>query len=492
VEWWERQVAVAESLLKHKRVFVKASHSVGKSFLAGGLVNWFFDSFDPGLCITTAPNAPQVRDILWKEVRVQRPADLRAALQPKAPRMETAPDHFAVGYTSRDGSGFQGRHEEFVLIVFDECVGVQAPFWDAAAGMLTGPHCFMLAICNPTDTGSRAFLECQNTEKWHVIEISALQHPNISAELSGLPPPFPKAVRLSWVRDRIQEWCTVEHSLSGSPSFEFPPGSGRFYRPGPLFESRVLGRWPTQGNASVWSDAMWLGAQERRSFDAAEPIAIGCDVARFGDDFTSIVARRGACVLWHETHNGWPTVETAGRLKQLARQFAAMADRVDRVDRTDRTDRTDNANATAALEAARRVAIFIDDDGVGGGVVDQADGYLFIPVSGASRAVEAEGYPNRRSELWFATAERGRDGRLDLSRLSEESRALLRRQLMAPMWKLDSQGRRVVEAKSETKKRIGRSPDDADALNLAFAASPAVEVDSALHAEFWSRDREEL
>jgi hypothetical protein len=39
---------------------------------------------------------------------------------------------------------------------------------------------------------------------------------------------------------------------------------------------------------------------------------------------------------------------------------------------------------------------------------------------------------------------------------------------MAPTWKLDSAGRRVVERKDETKKAIGRSPDDADAMNLAY------------------------
>ena len=43
---------------------------------------------------------------------------------------------------------------------------------------------------------------------------------------------------------------------------------------------------------------------------------------------------------------------------------------------------------------------------------------------------------------------------------------------MAPTWKVDAQGRRVVEPKSDTKKRIQRSPDDADALNLAFYHAP--------------------
>ena len=86
VQWWDKQIEVARRLMQHKRVFVKASHSVGKSFLAGGLVNWFFDCFDPGLCITTAPTARQVQDILWKEIRAQRPRHLRKAfIAPRLP-----------------------------------------------------------------------------------------------------------------------------------------------------------------------------------------------------------------------------------------------------------------------------------------------------------------------------------------------------------------------------------------------------------------------
>ena len=46
---------------------------------------------------------------------------------------------------------------------------------------------------------------------------------------------------------------------------------------------------------------------------------------------------------------------------------------------------------------------------------------------------------------------------------------------MAPRWRPDSRGRRVVEPKDATKKRIKRSPDDADAVNLAYAPPPPKE-----------------
>jgi hypothetical protein len=44
---------------------------------------------------------------------------------------------------------------------------------------------------------------------------------------------------------------------------------------------------------------------------------------------------------------------------------------------------------------------------------------------------------------------------------------------------MDHQGRRVVEKKELTKAKIGRSPDDADAVHLAFLESRLFEPSSA-------------
>src|SRR5262249_35493088 len=159
------------------------------------------------------------------------------------------------------------------------------------------------------------------------------------------------------------------------------------------------------------------------------------------------------CSLYHETHNGWDSARIVARLRELAAEYAQRH--------------------SATLQrghrpvGAKEIPIKIDDDGQGGAIGDllRADGYRVASVGAGTVAAREDLYPNRRSERWFATADRARKGQLDLSRLPRREQARLKVQAMAPLWKPDSAGRRVVEKKDETKKRLNRSPDDMDALN---------------------------
>src|SRR5262245_644422 len=175
VTWWAKQEQIAQSLLKPPyRTLVKACHKVGKTMIGGGLVNWWFDSFDPGLVLTTAPTARQVKDLLWKEVRVQR-RGRGGFVGPKMPRLESSPAHYAHGFTARDGDSFQGSHSPHTLFIFDEAVGVGSVFWETAESMFSGEGHAWLAIFNPTDTSSQAYAE-ELSGGWHVISMSVLEH----------------------------------------------------------------------------------------------------------------------------------------------------------------------------------------------------------------------------------------------------------------------------------------------------------------------------
>lgn len=453
VQWWAKQVEIAESVVNHSRTMVRASHTIGKTMVTGGIVNWFFDAFAPSITLTTAPTARQVQQLLWKEIRLQRRG--RPGLQPKAAYMSMAPNHYAAGYTANDSNAFQGVHEDRLLVIFDEAVGVDAPFWESTDSMLSsGEGNRFLAIYNPTDTSSAAYAY-EHSGDANVIVVSALDHPNIAAQLAGLPKPFPKAIDISWVDERIRgerPWCDpVAAGDQRSTDIEWPPGSETWFRPGPLFQSRVQGLWPTSAINSAWSEAAFTASCTHPVPEPEDvPCEIGCDVARYGDDNTVMHVRRGPVSLHHESHNGWSTSETAGRLKELARMWGDHC----------------------GIEG-QRVSIKVDDDGVGGGVVDQRGDFRFEGVGAGARAIEPESYPNRRSELWFSVANRAlQPGGLDLTRLDPATQQELRRQAMTPTWKVNSQGQRLVEPKADTKKRLGRSPDDMDALNLAFAFVP--------------------
>jgi hypothetical protein len=117
------------------------------------------------------------------------------------------------------------------------------------------------------------------------------------------------------------------------------------------------------------------------------------------------------------------------------------------------------------VQASCRVVV--DDAGLGGGVTDRLRevGMKVEAFNGGSTAHDPDLYPNRRSEAWFSFA-------AHLPTLSLDPDAQLAADLVAPRYTLDSQGRRVVESKDTTKKRLGRSPDRADAILMAYAPQP--------------------
>lgn len=474
---WETQQQILRALLEPPyRVMVPSGHNVGKSFIAAVAANWWFDSFDPSLVISTAPTAQSVEQILWKEIRVMRARAGLPGLMPRAPMMYTSPDHLAQGFTARDATSFQGRHDDRILFIFDEAVGIDAVFWQALASMFKpdGRHACLVPF-NPTDPSSHAYHEDHSTDekgepKWKTFRLSSLDHPNIAAELVGEPPPVPAAVSVSQINDWVhsQGWFDpVEEGDIQPGDIEWPPeiksadgtvvckGSGKFFRPGPEGQARALGMWPSGGAYTVWSELVWRFCIER-SFGHRpdEQPEIGCDVARYGNDYTSIHVRWGRSSEYHQSVNGWSSDKILDRLIELADHWALRC--------------TNEREPTARPIEPKTIAIKIDDDGVGGAVSDfgRRRGYRFVPI-GAGTSSTSGRYPNKRSELWFQTAAKAGQGLIGLSKI-KTVHSRMWQQLHTVRWMLNRAGQREVEPKDITKEKIGRSPDDADSLNLAY------------------------
>jgi hypothetical protein len=67
---WSKQAEIASSVVGHRYTAVQSCHDAGKSFLAARLTAWWLDVHPAGeaFVVTTAPTAPQVSAILWREI----------------------------------------------------------------------------------------------------------------------------------------------------------------------------------------------------------------------------------------------------------------------------------------------------------------------------------------------------------------------------------------------------------------------------------------
>jgi hypothetical protein len=118
------------------------------------------------------------------------------------------------------------------------------------------------------------------------------------------------------------------------------------------------------------------------------------------------------------------------------------------------------------------VTFNVEEDGVGGGLVDilrrRASNYCWMRVMSTTvgaAAIDEEHYVNRRSELWFAGAEWLKTGAIP-------DNARLKRELVATSYGFDSRLRRKVESKDDIKRKTKRSPDVADSFLLSLVSAP--------------------
>jgi hypothetical protein len=381
--------------------------------------------------------------------------------------MRSSTDHWAKAFTAAKDSSLTGRHLPRMLFIVEEACGVDPIWWEVIMTMFDpGLGHAQLCIFNPTDSTSQAYQEDLRADdaggcpRWHRVRLNALNHPNVLAELQGEPKPIPHAVSLDQINGELRDLCEPVEDVTDvlGTDLEWPPGSGQWYRPGPVFQARWLGVWPDAG-AGVWSPALWEAC-----FPAGEPrlplgrlpeIGVDCSMGK-GEDFYAQHCRWGPVSLFHETSNTMDAVKIAGRVREGCRRAADYA--------------TGLRGANVEPVTPPQIRVKIDDDGTGNAVAAllRRDGYNCVLVSAARVAAHADQYPRMRDEAWFAGAEKAKKGLVCLARLDRKTLARLRQQLLAPAWDMDDAGRRAVERKDQTKDKLGRSPDDADAFNLAY------------------------
>jgi hypothetical protein len=163
----------------------------------------------------------------------------------------------------------------------------------------------------------------------------------------------------------------------------------------------------------------------------------GCDVARFGDDRTALVCRRGGILTHLETWQGLNAIQVAGKLKQRfdERYFDAVA---------------------------------VDAIGVGAGVADLASSYGIptIAVNVAETSSNQDRFHRLRDELWWKAREWFVDKKCALNGHSLTPKLV--NEIQAVTYDYKPTGQIVAESKDSMKERLGFSPDLGDAFCLTF------------------------
>jgi len=176
-------------------------------------------------------------------------------------------------------------------------------------------------------------------------------------------------------------------------------------------------------------------ARETSADDVAgQPVVLGVDVARFGDDRTAICVRQGLLLREMRTYTELSTMDAASAVMACWTEFSPDA-------------------------------VFIDAGAMGAGVIDRLRqlGYSPTEVNFGGAAMEAERYANIRAEMYFKC----RDWLEAGGAIGQD--ADLKTELSAAEYRFTGNGRIILEGKDKIKERMGKSPDLADALALTFA-----------------------
>lgn len=398
---------------------VSSGHGIGKSALVSWIIAWALSTCEDCKVVLTANTEPQLRTKTWPELskwfrllicapwfRVQG-----MSIVSTAPGHEKTWRADAITWSEANLEAFAGLHNmgKRIVLVFDEASGIHDRVWEVAEGALTDADTEIIwaVFGNPTQPVGR-FHSCFNRlrHRWHGVQIDSRTVPGTNL-----------AQFQTWVDDYGEDSDFVR--------------------------VRVRGQFPRVGSLQFIGHDLVEAAQGREvAAGIPDALILGVDVARFGDDQSVIVFRKGRDARM------MPPVKLRGvDTMQLAARVADEATRL------------------------RADAIFVDGGGVGGGVVDRlrqlrTAGVVDVQFGAKSdRAqfdADATRYANKRAEMWGAMREWLRTGGIpaDPELLAD---------LTGVQYGFTADSAIQLERKEDMKRRGLASPDMGDALALTFA-----------------------
>lgn len=405
------------------RLATTSGHGIGKSALVAWIILWAISTFEDTTGVVTANTETQLKTKTWVQLaKWYRLFIGRDYFKMTATAIFSAdPEHERewridmVPWSERNTEAFAGLHNKGkrILLVMDEASAIPDLIWEVSEGALTDTNTQIIwaVFGNPTRNKGR-FRECFAGGKFaHRWKSRAIDSRSVS---------FTN-------KTQIQEWIDDYGEDSD------------------FVRVRVRGVFPRVDAESFIPYELVVEATHRTPILNMDPIIIGADIGRFGDDPSIIYPRKGrdAKTLEPEVLFGRDTMYTAGRIAAMfLRLRAAMA--------------------------------MVDEGGVGGGVVDRLR-QLRIPVMGVDFGSKADGgdpndgtkYANKRAEIigkvrqWLPTG-----------CLPERIKGLeitIPDEFTGPTFGMNNKEEIQLESKKDMRKRGVKSTNVLDALACTFA-----------------------
>ncbi len=401
-----------------------SGHGIGKSALVAIIILWAIATFPDTKGVVTANTENQLKTKTWVEVaKWYRLFIARSLFKLTATALFSSdPEHERtwridmVPWSERNTEAFAGLHNygKRILVIFDEASAIPDVIWEVTEGALTDRDTEIIWCCfgNPTRNKGR-FFECFDQGKFaHRWQTRKIDSREV--KISN------KEQIAKWIEDYGEDHDFVRVRVRGI----FPRVDAESFIPYQLAR-----------------DATVRVIEPQRGMG----LVLGVDVGRFGNDPSVIYPRKGrdARSLPPEVYLGIDTMTLVRKVVEAVQRYKASI-------------------------------VFVDEGGVGGGVVDRLR-QLQVNVIGVDFGSRPDGvsrdpfvkYANKRAEIWGEMREWLKTGAI-VNQMDGNEQSLID-ELTGPTSTINTKEAIVLERKEDMKRRGVASPNVADALACTFA-----------------------
>lgn len=394
------------------RFSIASGHGIGKSALTSWLIHFIMSTRPNAKGVVTSGKYEQLKDKTWSELAKWNKMAINGHwFEYRSSRGNLS--YFRTGLkeswavngqasTKENADAFAGLHNarSTPFYIFDEASAVDDAIYEVAEGGLTDGEPMIFLFGNPTkSTGRFADTFGKMRHRWLNKQIDSR-----TSRMTN------KTVIQQWIDDYGED--------------------SDFAR------VRIKGQFPRVGDSQfISSEAVEMAMERETEPVDGEPIVMGVDVARFGDDQSVITVRKGRKLIDIRTY----------REMDLMTMAAMTAE---------------------AIDEHKPHAVFVDGAGLGGGVIDRLRqlSYRCIEVQAGSRPMDPEKFVNTRAEMWWKMREW-----IEHADLPQNDQLLY--DLTGIEYGYSEKMQVRLEKKSDMKKRGLPSPDIGDSLALGFAES---------------------